>query len=65
MSNLLLATNLLLNISTIVQQVAQKIQQAQLEGRDLTEVEMNEINDSYDKSFEDLDNAIKNAEGVE
>jgi len=63
MNNLLMATNLLLNISTAVQAVAQKIQQAQMENRDLTDAEMDEINISYERSFSDLDAAIAAKEG--
>jgi len=62
MNNILLATNLLLNISTVVQRVAATIQQAQMEDRDLTKAEMDNINSAYDKSFNDLDAAIREKE---
>jgi len=59
MSNLVAATTILVNLSVVTQKVAQMIQGAQMQDRDITEDEMKKINDSYADSFIALNEAIR------
>ena len=53
------ATTVLVNLSVVLARVAQIIQLAQAEGREVNKEEMDKINSSYADSFIELNEAIR------
>ena len=53
------ATTVLVNLSVVLARVAQVIQLAQAEGREVSKEEMDKINSSYADSFIELNEAIR------
>lgn len=53
------ATTVLVNLSVVLARVAQVIQLAQAEGREVSKEEMNKISSSYADSFIELNEAIR------
>jgi len=63
MNSLVAATTILVNLSVVTQKIAQMIQGAQMQDRDLSDEEMKKINDSYADSFIALNEAIRRKGG--